>query len=239
VEDVLSEAKGSDGNYVRTTKSPAVRHSPALDAMSMIRYPERSVIDALFPAMIARRRGVSAIDTALVHLWGFLGTGEADDGNVAGFAAFSPDDTPTTAGSPILDIATRMMTGMGGGLWGFGLAYRTLADAVVRYTDSPAETTSTAQPDRLQDRCTTEEVWVATIFDARGREYTQVQYVHMPGLEPMAWDSDTLDERSTILDWFERVDKGVISAHVWAAAVALDANRNRSVLEELEHRLLQ
>ncbi|MER7453718.1 hypothetical protein ABTW96_25920 [Nocardia beijingensis] len=202
------------------------------DTVPAIRYPARSVIDILLPAMITRRSGAPTSDTGLVHIWGFTGTGDDDSTSAAGFAEFSPNDSPTVAGSPILDIAGRMMAGMHGRLWGFGLAHQAAADAVVHGIDNEPDTGTTA-PDS-----TPEEVWAASIFDARGREITQLRYVHLPELEPITFDSDTLDRRSTIHDWIDRVQTGVISAHVWAAALALDAQRNRAVLAQLEQRLL-
>ncbi|MGW5730172.1 hypothetical protein [Nocardia beijingensis] len=202
------------------------------DTVPAIRYPARSVIDILLPAMITRRSGAPTSDTGLVHIWGFTGTGDDDSTSAAGFAEFSPNDSPTVAGSPILDIAGRMMTGMHGRLWGFGLAHQAAADAVVHGIHNEPDTSTTA-PDS-----TPEEVWAASIFDARGREITQLRYVHLPELEPITFDSDTLDRRSTIHDWIDRVQTGVISAHVWAAALALDAQRNRAVLAQLEQRLL-
>ncbi|WP_433207763.1 hypothetical protein ACQP1G_22610 [Nocardia sp. CA-107356] len=205
----------------------------------MIRYPDRSIIDTLFPTMIERRRGAETTAPALVHVWGFMGTGEPGDASAAGVAEFWSDSAPTTAGSPILDIAGRMMSGMGGQLWGFGLACRITANLVVREIRNPPEVTTAAKPDEPRDGSNAEEVWVATIFDARGGEYTRMQYVHLPDLEPITWDSDTLDKRSTTRDWMDRVENGIISAHIWAAALTLDANRNRSVLQQLERRLLR
>ncbi len=208
------------------------------DAVPAVRYPSRSTIEALLPAMIARRSSAPAIDPDLVHVWGFTGTGENDAASAAGFAAFSPGDSVVTAGSPILDIAGRMMTGMGGRLWGFGLAHRAAADAVARGIDGDTAEATTPPPSGPPGPSSAEEVWAATIFDARGREFTQLRYVHLAELEPITFDGDTLDQRSTIQDWIDRVEAGVISAHVWAAALALDADRNRAVLGELEHRLL-
>ncbi|MEU2105174.1 MULTISPECIES: hypothetical protein [unclassified Nocardia] len=202
------------------------------DTVPAIRYPARSVIDILLPAMITRRSGAPTTDTGLVHIWGFTGTGGDDSASAAGFAEFSPNDSPTVAGSPILDIAGRMMAGMHGRLWGFGLAHQAAADAVVHGIDNEPD------PGTTSPNATTEEVWAASIFDARGRESTQLRYVHLPELEPITFDSDTLDRRSTIHDWIDRVQTGVISAHVWAAALALDAQRNRAVLAQLEQRLL-
>ncbi|MFI5541309.1 hypothetical protein ACIA5H_33490 [Nocardia sp. NPDC051900] len=207
------------------------------DTVPAIRYPARSVIDILLPAMITRRSGAPTTDIGLVHIWGFTGTGEDDSASAAGFAEFSPNDTPTVAGSPILDIAGRMMAGMNGRLWGFGLAHQAAADAVVHGIDNQPDPI-TSSPDGPEESSTTEEVWAASIFDARGREITQLRYVHLPELEPITFDSDTLDRRSTIHDWIDRVQTGVISAHVWAAALALDAQRNRAVLAQLEQRLL-
>ncbi|WP_159846840.1 hypothetical protein [Nocardia sp. CY41] len=207
------------------------------DTVPAIRYPARSVLDMLLPAMITRRSSAPSLDTGLVHIWGFTGTGEDDSASAAGFAEFSPNDTPTVAGSPILDIAGRMMAGMHGRLWGFGLAHQAAADTIVHGIDNQPDMTS-ASPDGSEEVSTTEEVWAASIFDARGREITQLRYVHLPELEPITFDSDTLDRRSTIHDWIDRVQTGVISAHVWAAALALDAQRNRAVLAQLEQRLL-
>jgi hypothetical protein len=213
-------------------RSSSIRRT---DTAPAIRYPARSIIDTLLPAMISRRSSAPVTDLGLVHIWGFTGTGDDDTSSAAGFAEFSPDDSPTVAGSPILDIAGRMMAGMHGRLWGFGLAHRAAADAVVHGTDNRSDTTTSTPP---EEPSTTEEVWAASIFDARGRETTQLRYVHMPELEPITFDDDTLDQRSTIHDWIDRVQTGVISAHVWAAALALDAQRNRSVLAQLEQRLL-
>ncbi|MBF6330215.1 hypothetical protein [Nocardia transvalensis] len=216
------------GNGKRHTESRWPGGVPA------IRYPERAIIDSLLPAMVERRSAVLTAAPALVHVWGFTGTGGAEEINAAGVTEFSPDDAPVVAGSPILEIAARMMTGMGGRLWGFGLAYRSLAEATVREVGGAAQSESTA---RLQDRPTAEEVWVATIFDARGHEYTQLRYLYLPDLEPIGWDADTLDRRSTIDDWFDRAYRGIVSAHVWAAALALDATRNHTILGQLQRHL--
>ncbi|MEU2041929.1 hypothetical protein [Nocardia niwae] len=215
-------------------RNSSTRHP---DPAPAIRYPARAVLDMLLPAMITRRSSAPSLDTGLVHIWGFTGTGEEDSASAAGFAEFSPNDSPTVAGSPILDIAGRMMAGMNGRLWGFGLAHQAAADTIVHGIDNQPDM-PTAPADELEDPSTTEEVWAASIFDARGREITQLRYVHLPELEPITFDSDTLDQRSTIHDWIDRVQTGVISAHVWAAALALDAQRNRAVLAQLEQRLL-
>ncbi|WP_174189668.1 hypothetical protein, partial [Nocardia barduliensis] len=195
-------------------------------------------IEALLPAMIARRSSAPATHPDLVHIWGFTGIGENDAGSAAGFAEFSPGDNITTAGSPILDIAARMMAGMNGRLWGFGVAHRAAADAVAHAIEGDADEAATRHPSAPPGPSTAEEVWAASIFDARGREFTQLRYVHLAELEPMTFDGDTLARPGTIRDWIDRVENGVISAHVWAAALALDADRNLAVLGQLERRLL-
>lgn len=205
--------------------------------MPEIRYPDRTLIGTLLPAMVGRRSSAPADDSALVHVWGFTGTGRPDETNAAGFTPFSPDDAPGE-GSPILDIATRMMTGMGGRLWGFGLASRTVIESVHRELDDTADprkpTVTVSRPARPVTGPDTEEVWAATIFDARGREYTQLQYLHLPELEPIVWDDDTMPQ---VAGWINRMAQGVIVAHVWAAAMALDARRNHGVLDVIQHRL--
>ncbi|WP_043738881.1 hypothetical protein [Nocardia asiatica] len=208
------------------------------DALPEVRYPARPTIEALLPAMIARRSSAPATDPDLVHIWGFTGIGENDTGSAAGFAEFSPGGTGATAGSPILDIAARMMAGMYGRLWGFGLAHRAAADAVAHGIDSDADEAVARPPSGSPGPSIAEEVWAASIFDARGREFTQLRYVHLAELEPITFDGDTLEGPATVRDWIDRVATGVVSAHVWAAALALDADRNGAILGELERRLL-
>jgi|GEM_PF-6826995 len=207
--------------------------------MPEIRYPDRSLIGSLLPAMVERRSSAPESDTALVHVWGFTGTGRPEETNAAGFTPFSPDETPNE-GSPILEIATRMMQGMGGRLWGFGLASRTVVEAVHRELDDSEDpagpTVSVSRPSRPINGPDAEEVWAATIFDARGLEYTQLQYLHLPDLEPIVWDDDTMPQSA---NWIDRMSQGVIVAHVWAAAMALDADLNRDVLEDIQRKLNQ
>ncbi|MGF6882550.1 hypothetical protein ABIA39_001492 [Nocardia sp. GAS34] len=205
--------------------------------MPAIRYPDRSLIGTLLPAMSDRRSGAPADDTALVHVWGFTGTGRPDETNAAGFTPFSPGES-RTEGSPILDIATRMMEGMGGRLWGFGLASRTVVEAVHRELDetdtSGGPRVSVSRPLAARTGLAAEEVWAATIFDGRGREYTRIQYLHLPDLEPIIWDDDTVPQSAA---WIDRMAAGVVVAHVWAAAMALDATRNHGVLEHIQRKL--
>ena len=205
--------------------------------MPEIRYPDRSLIGTLLPAMVGRRSSAPAGDNTLVHIWGFTGTGRPDETNAAGFTPFSPEDDPSE-GSPILDIATRMMEGMGGRLWGFGLASRTVIEAVHRELDDTADpgkpVVSVSRPVAPITGPSAEEVWAATIFDARGREYTHIQYLHLPDLEPIIWDDDTTPQSA---GWIDRMAEGVIVAHVWAAAMALDSTRNHGVLDDIQHKL--
>jgi hypothetical protein len=210
--------------------------------MPVIRYPDRSVVDSLLTTMITRRSSAPDAERELVHIWGFTGTGRSGEHNAAGLTPFNPDEIPDTEGSPILEIATRMMEGMGGRLWGFGLAHRTLSEAVSRDIGhseggpSRAKSITVRRPSNPVVGPNAEEVWAATIFDARGHEYTYLQYLHMPELEPILWDDDTLSETA---DWIDRIAQGVIAAHVWAATMALDAVGNEAIVADIQRRLLE
>ncbi|WP_157110887.1 hypothetical protein [Nocardia anaemiae] len=198
-----------------------------------IRYPRRSTLEVILPAMMAKRCAEIAHDPKAaksVHLWGFA----AVDNESTHDIGYLPVDLDTkTEESPILDAAGQLISRIPGRLWGFGLSYWAIGELLTGTESIPEDLLADAVAGRLRERPTADEICAATIFDARGHEYTSALYIHMPELGTTAWESNTLDGAESIRAWIDRFDLGVVSAHVWAAAIALDPDRNRNVLSRL------
>ena len=58
-------------------------------------------------------------------------------------------------------------------------------------------------------------------------------YAHLPELGLTGWHEDTLEDSASTGEWIRRFEAGVVSAHVWAAAVTQDPTRNRAVVHRL------
>ena len=198
-----------------------------------IRYPRRSTLDVILPAMMAKRCAEMAHNPKAaksVHLWGFAAVDNVSTHDIG----YLPVDLDAgTTGSPILDAAGQLISRIPGRLWGFGLSYWAIGELLSGSESIPEDLLADAAAGRLRERPTADEICAATIFDARGREYTSALYIHMPELGPTTWESNTLDGADSSRAWIDRFDEGIVSAHVWAAAIALDPGRNRNVLSRL------
>ncbi|ATL72524.1 hypothetical protein CRH09_39835 (plasmid) [Nocardia terpenica] len=191
-------------------------------------------MDAILPAMMAKRsidmvRDASAART--VHLWGLACT----DANTASGVAYTVVDLDSDpVKSPILNAAAGLINRLPGRqLWGFGLACWMVGELFTGNGEVPEGALRAMAEGRMKDRPTADELCAAMVFDARGRSYNAVMYVHMPELGVTSWHDDTLEDSASIDEWIGRFDAGVVSAHVWAAAITQDATRNRAVLQRL------
>ncbi|WP_280404550.1 hypothetical protein [Nocardia brasiliensis] len=202
------------------------------------RYPRRSTImDAILPAMMAKRsidmlRDASATQT--VHLWGLACT---DDDPASDVAYTVVDLGPAALRSPILDAAAGLINQLPGRqFWGFGLACWMMGELFSGADGIPVDALRAMTDGPMKDRPTADELCAAMVFDARGHSYNAVMYVHMPELGITSWHHDTLESGASTDEWARRFDAGVVSAHVWAAAISQDVNGNRVVLKRLRQR---
>jgi hypothetical protein len=195
--------------------------------------PNRALIDRLLPRMIDTRGADRPGDpraARTVHIWALAALGTE-------YAVLDPAvldaDLP---GSPIVAATQRLMTQLPEhGVWGFGIACWLVGELF-----SQADSSNAAIPDEvraamnsrsLQDRPSAETYCAAMIFDSRGRSYNAIRPLYIPELGAITWQQKTLNRASTD-DWIRRFDAGAPSAHVWAAATALNA-ANRAVLKRL------
>ncbi|MEU7628517.1 hypothetical protein AB0C34_00835 [Nocardia sp. NPDC049220] len=194
-----------------------------------IRYPPRATIDALLTAMMAERKADTAdpnIDT--VHFWGFA---SADNLMAQETAHTAIVLDPDAERSPILDSAAWLMRRLSGRLWGFGLAYRTVGEMFAGTDGVPEDAIRAARSGRLNERAGADEMYAATIFDARAWSYTALTYTHLPELGPTpTWINDT---RKSTDSWIALFDQRAVAAHAWAAAIALDPDGNHATVARL------
>ncbi|MGY1875002.1 hypothetical protein [Nocardia gipuzkoensis] len=177
--------------------------------------------------MMAERRA-DAADTDTVHFWGFART--------ENFAAQDAAHTPIVLDphaerSPVLDSAEWLIRRFAGRMWGFGLAYLTVGEMFTRAEGVPRDAIRAAAAGRMSERATADPMCAATIFDARGRAYTSLTYIHLPelGATP-TWVKDT---RRSIDTWITLFDQRAVAAHVWAAAITLDPHANHAAIARL------
>ncbi|MGY2031687.1 hypothetical protein [Nocardia gipuzkoensis] len=177
--------------------------------------------------MMAERRA-DAADTNTVHFWGFART--------ENFAAQDAAHTPIVLDphaerSPVLDSAEWLIRRFSGRMWGFGLAYLTVSEMFTGAEGVPRDAIRAAAAGRMSERATADPMCAATIFDARGRVYTSLTYLHLPelGATP-TWVKDT---RRSVDTWITLFDQRAVAAHVWAAAITLDPHANRAAIARL------
>ncbi len=194
---------------------------------STIRYPPRATIDSMLTTMMTERRA-GAADTDTVHFWGFAHT----ESRAAHDAAHVPIVLdPDAERSPILDSAEWLIRRFTRRLWGFGLAYLTVGEMFTGADGVPPDAIQAAKTGRLSERATSDPVCAATIFDARGRAYTSLTYIHLPELGPTpTWVTDTRESTDT---WVALFDQRAVAAHVWAAAITLDPDANHTAISRL------
>ncbi|WP_194817964.1 hypothetical protein [Nocardia sp. XZ_19_385] len=201
--------------------------------MPGIRYPPRSEIDRILPILMAKRifaRVEEPPELKLVHLWALASDDTADQ-----HLAWLPVDLDVAADgpSPILRAAEQLSLQSPTRLWGFGLAYCSVGELFLGPEGPPQDAVHAAYEGRLRERHTADDICAATIFDARGRAFNCAIYTHMPELGPTNWDDNTLKAAKQTQTWIRHFHLGVISAHVWVAALALDPDRNRNLLKRL------
>jgi len=216
----------------RRARRAARKHAPIEPTLS---YPRRTTImNTILPAMMAKRsidmvRDASAART--VHLWGLACT----DANTASGVAYTVVDLDSDPmQSPIIDAAAGLVNRLASRqLWGFGLACWMVGEMFTGNGGVPEEMLRAMAGGPMKDRPTADELCAAMVFDARGRSYNAVKYVHMPELGVTSWQDNTLKDSASVDAWIGRFDAGVVSAHVWAAAITQDATGNRTVLQRL------
>lgn len=198
-------------------------------------YPRRTTImDTILPAMLAKRsidmvRDARAPRT--VDLWGLACT----DVNIATGVAYTVVDLDSDpVKSPILDAAAALINRLvGRQLWGFGLACWMVGEMFTGNGAVPEEMLRAMAGRPMKDRPTADELCAAMVFDARGRSYNAAKYVHMPELGATSWQDNPLEDSTSIDTRIARFDAGLMSAHVWAAAITQDPTRNRAVIRRL------
>ncbi len=203
------------------------RHESRKPTDSTIRYPPRATIDAILTAMMAERRA-DAADSGTIHFWGFART----ENSAAQDAAHTPIVLdPHAERSPVLDSAEWLIRRFAGRMWGFGLAYLTVGEMFTGAEGVPRDAIQAAAAGRMSERATADPMCAATIFDARGRAYTSLTYIHLPelGATP-TWVKDT---RRSIDTWITLFDQRAVAAHVWAAAITLDPHANHAAIARL------
>ncbi|MBF6302739.1 hypothetical protein IU459_35180 [Nocardia amamiensis] len=194
-----------------------------------IRYPPDIEIDAILARMMAERSSdVTDPDVDSIHFWGFACTDQPGTQETAHTVIVLDPDAER---SPILDAAEWLIRRFPGRLWGFGLAYRTIGEMFTGPGGVPQEAIQAAVAGRLSERAGADEMYAATIFDARARTYTSLTYTHLPELGPTpTWVDDTRDNTDA---WIESFDRRIVAAHAWAAAITLDPKANHAAIARL------
>ncbi|WP_040781760.1 hypothetical protein [Nocardia pneumoniae] len=191
-----------------------------------IRYPPNATIDALLGTMMAERG--NDLDTDVIHFWGFASTDHPANQEAAHTAIVLDPDAQR---SPVLDAAEWLIRRFHRRLWGFGLAYRTIGEMFTDPGGVPHDAIQAATTGTLHERAGADDMYAATIFDARGFTHTSLTYAHLPELGPTP--TSVNDTRDNTDAWIELFDRRVVAAHAWAAAITLDPETNHAAIARL------
>ncbi|MFI1460313.1 hypothetical protein [Nocardia carnea] len=182
--------------------------------MTCIRYPEPESIDE-----ITARYLLSMPTTLLPMLYGFRYDGVGIDAECAAvdLAGDRRDHEP----NPVHVRAAQIRTALGSGMFGFGLVFAVFADQLAdRPENRHIPELVRAAADQLPG---IDDLVVAVVIDARGRQWWAVAGRHLPELDPVR----IRVAASPPEQW--RIPKS-FDASLWTAALALDATNHPRLL---------